>query len=241
VKDSRALKQLKKLPLLECIDPELWTKIGPLISFSDVGEGCHLFSAGEQSENLYVIVDGELGLYMPCVITSETFYLQSRKKGDTAGDFAVLNGGKFLVSAIAIKKSTIAEFPRSALDQLSEIDSRILASVYDAAAVLSRKVTLASAYQNLFGDVSTSTMNELLEQTEIRQYNSGEVLFEEGDPPDGLYITVSGKLVVEKKGRDGKYQRMAHVKAPETVGELALLDDTNRSASVTAARQSAMA
>jgi len=34
---------------------------------------------------------------------------------------------------------------------------------------------------------------------------------------------------------------MAHVKAPETVGELALLDDTNRSATVTAARESTMA
>jgi len=241
VKNSRALKQLKKLPLLESISPELWSRIEPLISFTDVAEGCHLFSAGDQSENLYVVVDGELGLYMPCVITCETFYLQSRNKGDTAGDFAVLNGGKFLVSAIAIKKSTIAEFPRTALDQLSEIDSRILASVYDAAAELSRKVTLASSYQSLFGDVSTTTMHELLEQTEIRQYRSGEVLFEEGDAPDGLYITVSGKLVVETRGADGKYRRMAHVKAPETVGELALLDDTNRSASVTAARESTMA
>jgi len=209
VKDARALKQLKKLPLLQSIDPELWERIDPLITFSDIAEGCHLFSAGEQSENLYIIVDGELGLYMPCVITSETFYLQSRKKGDTAGDFAVLNGGEFLVSAVAIKKSKIAEFPRTALDQLTEIDSNILASVYDAAAELSRKVTLAGAFQNLFGDVTNAAMDQLLEHTEIRQFHSGEVLFEQGDSPDGLYITVSGKLATNGTCQSTRDRRRA--------------------------------
>ena len=241
LKETRALKQLKKLPLLQSITDELWEKLTPLISFQEVAEGCSLFTAGRQSENLYVVLDGELGLYMPFTVSGETFYLQSRKKGDTAGDFAVLNGGEHLVSAIAVKKTRVAHFPRSAFDQLADIDSGILAHVYDAAAILSRRVTLAGAYLRLFGDISNALMDSLLEQTEIRHYRSGQVLFEEGDSPDGLYIAISGKLIVESNTPEGQRRKMGEVHASETVGELALLANSNRNATVTAARESTMA
>lgn len=241
MKEARAMKQLKKLPILQSLTNELWEKLTPLISFQEVPEGCSLFTAGRQSENLYIILDGELGLYMPFTISGETFYLQSRKKGDTAGDFAVLNGGEHLVSAIAIKKTRVAQFPRSAFDQLAGIDSGILAYVYDAAAVLSRCVTLAGSFLRLFGDISNAVMDSLLEQTEIRHYRSGQVLFEEGDPPDGLYIAISGKLIVETTNQDGQRSKVAEVHAPETIGELALLANSNRTSTVIAARESTLA
>lgn len=241
LKEARALKQLKKLPLLNSITAALWEKLTPLITFQEVPEGCSLFTAGRQSEHLYVILDGELGLYMPFTGKGETFYLQSRKKGETAGDFAVLNGGEHLVSAIAVKKTRLAQFPRSAFDQLVDIDSGILAHVYDAAAALSRRVTLAGSYLRLFGDISNALMDSLLEQTEIRHYRSGQVLFEEGDSPDGLYIAISGKLIVETSNHDGQAIITAEVHAPDTVGELALLADTNRNETVTAARESTLA
>ncbi len=239
--DSRAIRQLKKLPLVHAIDQSLWDKLTPLISFTDIGEGETLFAAGRESQNLYLVVDGELGLYMPCNDLGETFYLQSRKRGDTAGDFAVLNGGEHLVSAVAVRKSRIALFPRFAFEQLTEIDSGILAHVYDVAADLSRRVTMARAYLDLFGDISRATMDRLLECTVIQHYRSGQVLFKEGDPAEGLHVIVSGKLIVETTDSNGQQQRLGEVRSPETVGELALLADTRRSATVTAARESTVA
>jgi len=241
LKESRAIKLLKKLPLLKELSDELWGKLTPLITFEDIAEGGTLFNTGEQSQNLYMVIDGELGLYMPCSISGETFYLQSRRKGDTAGDFAVLNAGDHLVSAIAIRKTCVAKFPRHAFEHLTEIESGILAHVYDVAADLSRRVTLAGAYLNLFGDLTHATMDALLEQTQIRHYRTGEVLFEQGDRPDGLYVVVSGKLIVETMSQDGKPHLMALVHANETVGELALLAESGRSATCTAARESTMA
>lgn len=237
---NRSMRQLKKLPLMNSISQTLWDKLTPLISFIDIAEGEILFTAGRESQNLYLVVDGELGLYMPCN-SGETFYLQSRTKGDTAGDFAVLNGGEHIVTAVAVRKSKVALFPRFAFDQLTDIDSSILAHVYDVASELSRRVTLAGSYLDLFGDLSNATMENLLTNTRIRHYRSGEVLFEQGDPPGELYIIVSGKLVVESVSAEGVLRKMAEVQAPETVGELALLADTNRSATVTAARESTIA
>ncbi|ASJ75108.1 cyclic nucleotide-binding domain-containing protein [Granulosicoccus antarcticus] len=239
--DARAKKQLKKLPLLKGIDESLWDRLIPFISFTDLAEGETLFMADQDSQNLYLVVDGELGLYMPCGNSTETFYLQSRIKGETAGDFTVLNGGRHLVTAIAVRKSCIALFPRFSFDQLTNIDPGILAHVYDAAALLSRRVTLARAFLELFGDVSNATMDKLLEKTVTRHYHSGEVLFQENEQPDGLYVIVSGKLIIESTDAEGQLVRIGEVRAPETVGELALLADSTRTATVTAARESTVA
>lgn len=240
--NARAIRQLKKLPLVQSIDNTLWDRLTPLITFIDLAEGETLFAAGAESQSLYLVVDGELGLFMPCNdASSETFYLQARRKGETAGDFAVLNGGEHLASAIAVRKSRIALFPRFAFDQLTNIDSGILAHVYDVAARLSRRVTLARSFLELFGDISNATMEQLLEQTEIRHYHSGQVLFHEGDSPDALYVMISGKLVVESSTAGGMIRRVAEVQAPETVGELALLADSTRTATVTAARECTVA
>ena len=142
--NSRVVKQqLKKLPLLESVDKELWERLTPVIDSRDLAAGETLFKAGRKSDDLYMIVDGEIGLHLPYNDSNDTFYLQSRYKGDTAGDFAVLNGGELLVNAIAIKKTRVATFPRSAFERLADLDPKILAHVYDVAANLSRSVTLS--------------------------------------------------------------------------------------------------
>jgi len=240
--DIKGVRALKKLPLLQRIDDALWDTLTPHISLIDLAKGATLFSAGRESQNLYLVVKGELGLYMPCAEAScETFFLQARTTGQTAGDFAVLNGGEHLVNAVALKKSRIAQFPRFAFEKLTDIDSGILAHVYDVAAELSRRTTLARAYLNLFGDISNAMMDALLSKTQMRHYRSGQVLFHENDYPNALYVILSGKLIVETTDQDGELLRTAEVQARETVGELGLLSNTSRSATVTAARESSVA
>jgi len=239
--NAREIRQLKKLSLLQSIDATLWDKLAPSIDTRDLGVGEVLFSAGRESDDLYLIIDGEIGLHLPYNDSSNTFHLQTRTKGDTAGDFAALNGGEHLVNAIALKKTRVATFPRVAFERLAGIDPKILAHVYDVAANLSRSVTLARAFLELFGVIEADTMNELLQVTTVHHYNSGEVLFEEGNEANGLYVVLSGRMIVETTDIDGRTQRMAVVKAPETVGELALLADTRRSATVIVARESTVA
>lgn len=211
------------------------------VTFTELDEGEFLFAAGGKSENLYVVVDGEICLFLPGSKSGEAFYLHSRCRGETAGDFAVLNGGAHLVNAIAAKKSRVARFPRYAFELLTDIDPGILAHVYDVAAELSRRVMLARVYLDLLGDITTNTMNELLDRTEIHHYRNGQVVFEEGAEPDGLHIVISGRLNVETTDSNGDRLVIAEVHAPETVGELALLSESTRSACVYATRESTVA
>lgn len=255
----RQLRQLKRIPLVNVIDEQRWDLLAPNIRFIELADGELLYGAGSSSESLFLVVDGELGLYLPRPQhDGPGFLLQTRATGATVGDFAVLNGGEHLVSAIAQKKSRVASFPREAFELLTDIDPKILAHVYDTAAELSRRAMLSQTYLTLFGDVSETLMERLLNATTIAHFRSGEMVFEQGDEPDGLHIVVSGRLLVhaQKEANPRKapirpgtadidtevsHTQVAEVRAPETVGELALLSGGQRHATVIAARESTVA
>ncbi len=239
--ESRTIRSLKRLPLLESLDKELWPRILPHITFRELAEGETLFHSGRSSENLYLIVDGELGLLFDTLENSEPLELQARVRGDTAGDFAVLNGGAHLVTAIAKRRTRLACFPRKAFDRLSNIAPDVLAHVYDTAADLSQRVMMARVYCRLFKTINAESLHKLLEASFLHHIRNGEVLFREGDKPDGLYIVIAGRLNVETTRNDGEQMVLAEVHAHETIGEYALLTDSTRFATVYATRESMVA
>ncbi len=64
-------------------------------------------------------------------------------------------------------------------------------------------------------------------------------IFNEGDPGASLYMVVNGKVGIERAGRrKGSSVRMATIDAHSYFGEMGLFDDTPRSASAIALRDS---
>ena len=72
------------------------------------------------------------------------------------------------------------------------------------------------------------------------QLPGGAVLFQEGDPADSLYMVMSGALGVAVRGGHGEQRRIARIGPPETVGEMALISNAPRSATVTALRDTVL-
>ncbi|MCJ2098159.1 patatin-like phospholipase family protein [Methylobacterium sp. E-046] len=66
----------------------------------------------------------------------------------------------------------------------------------------------------------------------------GRTLFEQGAPGDALYTLVSGVVGVSARDHNGTPTRIARLRPPETFGEMALLSDTPRAATVMALRDS---
>ena len=63
-----------------------------------------------------------------------------------------------------------------------------------------------------------------------RRLAHGEVLFEEGDPGDAMYVVIGGQLSVESQS-----QRVDSVPAGGIIGEMAMIDNRPRSATAVAA------
>jgi NTE family protein len=75
---------------------------------------------------------------------------------------------------------------------------------------------------SLFDRLEAEARLALEDELEWFSVPGGQVLIEAGDPPDGLYLVLTGLLGIVR-GRAGESELMAQVHAGDTVGALALL------------------
>ncbi len=90
----------------------------------------------------------------------------------------------------------------------------------------------ALARTPLFAGLSREALESLVQQLTLVQLGAGETLFREGDPGDALYVIVEGEVAVLSEGPP--QVEMARLSAGAFMGEVALMTDQPRSATVTA-------
>ena len=87
---------------------------------------------------------------------------------------------------------------------------------------------------SLFSHLKEEELQRLAGQSRYCTFNFGEVIIQEGERDDHLYILISGKATVFKSYRTPKEKRLRVLEPPAYFGELALIDDLVRSATVVA-------
>ncbi|WP_455372423.1 cyclic nucleotide-binding domain-containing protein [Limibacillus halophilus] len=88
----------------------------------------------------------------------------------------------------------------------------------------------------LFSNIEPARLKLMAFASERLVFKEGERLFEQGDPGDAAYIILEGSADVLVKS-DGHEIRVATLKNNEIVGEIAILCDVPRTASVAAAEK----
>ncbi len=97
---------------------------------------------------------------------------------------------------------------------------------------MDRRELLASV--SIFSSLDEKELDLLLRATTTKRLEAKEVLFRKGDPGNQLYGILSGSLKVMVTGSDGKDVIFTLLGPGETIGEIALLDSEERSASAVA-------
>lgn len=86
-----------------------------------------------------------------------------------------------------------------------------------------------------FGALTPDILDQMARTAEYRDMNRGEMLIEEGDAADTLFIVLRGRFTVLRAGR-----AIAEITKGEPIGELAFFAGGTRTATVVAARDSAV-
>jgi predicted acylesterase/phospholipase RssA/CRP-like cAMP-binding protein len=103
-----------------------------------------------------------------------------------------------------------------------------------------RAAWLAKILCRYFGDLDDATIADIEQRLAWFEAASGERLIEQGDPGDGVFFVLSGRLRATATDAAGATRIIGEISEGESVGELALLTKEPRSATVAAVRDSVL-
>jgi len=92
----------------------------------------------------------------------------------------------------------------------------------------------------LFEGLLPEEIEMLADVTQQKKFGEGEIVFEQGDVGDSLYLLVEGSVEVIHKAPGGEEHLIVVLNAPEFFGEMSLIDKEYRSASIRAKTETIM-
>lgn len=88
------------------------------------------------------------------------------------------------------------------------------------------------------GEEHLDLREAITERAEVLELRSGQILFEQGDEGDGMYLVVRGRVRASTRDVDGSLVPVIEVGRNESIGEIALFTNHTRTATVMALRDS---
>lgn len=86
----------------------------------------------------------------------------------------------------------------------------------------------------LFADLPADDLRQIASVAEEMTFEDGTTLARQGEPGDMLFIIISGEIVVTAAGESGKRVELGRRQAGDYVGEMAIISDETRMATLTA-------
>lgn len=93
---------------------------------------------------------------------------------------------------------------------------------------------IASRSNSLFAALSQDDLEALHQAGTEKACRDGDLIFKEGDPGDGMYLVLEGKVRIAAVVGECGQKALAHVQAGDFFGEMAVLDSEPRSANAIA-------
>ena len=88
---------------------------------------------------------------------------------------------------------------------------------------------------DLFRDISGEEVSHVAQIAEEREFGKEQIIFEEGDAGDSMFIIVDGAVRIHKGEKE-----IAVLSKGKFIGEMALLDQEPRSASITSTEETTL-
>lgn len=96
---------------------------------------------------------------------------------------------------------------------------------------VAEKVTVLSK-SSLFDMLADAELGWIADRALARQLRAGELVFEQGELGDSVYVIASGEVAVEHQDEQGAQRTLAELGPAEFFGEMSLIDKVYRSATV---------
>ena len=186
-------------------------------------ESAVVFERNDYTNSLFVILDGAVAVL---IHSSDSTRRVIIKKGNFFGEMGLISGRRRNATVVAHQRCTLLEVPRRLMVKLCETVASVKAAMDHEAVVREMQTHIAP-------NVSREIFAGLADEAEIVAYPAGATLFREGEKGDALYLMRKGSVSISR--RIGTREvTLSYARAGHYVGEMALLSDMPRSATVRA-------
>ncbi len=182
-----------------------------------------IFKRNDYTNSFYSILTGEVNLQINPKEPSQVINL---RQGQFFGEMGLISGRRRSVTALAGQGCALIETPRRSMNKL-------ISSVESVRRTIDEVFLLRAIQSQIAPGASVEELQEVILTATIQRFNAGDVLFREGDPGDSLHLIRVGSVTVARN-IGGKETVFAYVPAGKYIGEMALLAEGPRTATVRA-------
>ena len=194
-----------------------------------------VYERNDFTNSFYAVLEGALEVRLPASDQDEDMDVALRERserkgqirqGEFFGESGLISGRRRSGTVSATSNCVLIETPRMTMNKL-------IRSVDDVQKTIDT-VFIERTLTGLSPDSSDAARDALARSAEIKTFKPGDLVFSEGDEPDGLHLLRRGAVTISQQ-HDGLDQVIQYMQAGSLLGETSLLtDDRKRSATAKA-------
>lgn len=222
---------LPNIPLFSSLEADEFTGIVEKLQLRRFDVGDKIIKEGETGDSFYIIARGSARVLKRDPGGDEV-YVADLEEGTFFGEFAFFNESVRHASVVVSKEMEALEIGRDDLEELIGQFPRIR----EVMQTFYRQRLLGSllAISPLFKPFPEEKKRELLAMFEQKKYDAGSIVIKQGKEGEGLFLILSGEIVVNVKTPEGIVE-VAMLSEGSFFGEISLITDKLTTANCMAA------
>lgn len=223
---------LNKAPFMELLSAELRKEIASLFVEEDYSFGDEIVKEGDDADAFFVLKSGHARVFKKGE-NGEEIPLNVLRMGDEFGEMGLLHGGVRAATVRCSSDVSVLRLGRNDFQKIVHTNPEL--SNYVELRIHHRLLHNFLRQYSALGQIPFPAIRLLIERLELKTFQKGELIFQEGDDPGPMYIIKEGRVRVFKK--DKGVRNLAFLRAGDFFGELSTLENSPRAGSAEALTQ----
>ncbi|STX27948.1 cNMP-binding protein [Legionella beliardensis] len=233
---------LKNSPLFQSLTEDDFKEIIKISHVLNFNKGQILLTEGEYSDDIYIIILGEVNLYKMSGEEKKRHFIITLSSGESLGERRLI---KDHPCSSTVETNTPVKLLRLSIQILNSPPFQYLLNLLhlSLAKMISTKLTSdnqinmimneltlkeRSLLKNslLFQSLTEDEFKEIIKVSQVLNFNKGQILLTEGEYSDDIYIIILGEVNLYKMSREGKKRRLiTTLSSGESLGEMRLIKE----------------
>lgn len=215
------------------------------VDFDGVGDVQHfapgsvIFALGDPGGVMFLLEEGEVAISHPADHGERI--VSQLGPGNLVGEVTAIVGGRRTATVTAVGEVTARALSPAHFASWAQQNPTEAARLAAQARTRIDNMRVARVLTEIVGEDAPELIDAVSQVVEWRTLDAGAVLFHQGEQPDAVYIVVAGRLQITAREPSGDVTLDVEVARGSVVGELGIIENQPRSATVVARRESTLA